>query len=106
MGGTLEAHAGNQRLVDARLAAGRRGAHRHRKELQTCIKRRQYAVLGGYVSRALREDQNLSVTCFAFVPLVIEAIWSQHAELSLRTLTEGLNLNEMTRRRVRRYWRG
>lgn len=37
-------------------------AHRHRKELQTCIKRRQ------------------------------------HAELSLRTLTEGLNLNEMTRR--------
>lgn len=52
-------------------------AHRHRKELQTCIKRRQYAVLGGYVSRALREDQNLSVTCFAFVPLVIEAIWSQ-----------------------------
>lgn len=73
-------------------------AHRHRKELQTCIKRRQYAVLGGYVSRALREDQNLSVTCFAFVPLVIEAIWSQHAELSLRTLTEGLNLNEMTRR--------
>lgn len=37
-------------------------AHRHRKELQTCIKRRQYA------------------------------------ELSLRTLTEGLNLNEMTRR--------
>lgn len=27
-------------------------AHRHRKELQTCIKRRQYAVLGGYVSRA------------------------------------------------------
>ena len=73
-------------------------AHRHRKELQTCIKRRQYAVLGGYVSRALREDQNLSVTCFAFVPLVIEAIWSQHAELSLRTLTEGPNLNEMTRR--------
>ena len=72
-------------------------AHRHRKELQTCIKRRQYAVLGGYVSRALREDQNLSVTCFAFVPLVIEAIWSQHAELTLRTLTEGLNLNEMTR---------
>lgn len=55
-------------------------------------------MLGGYVSRALREDQNLSVTCFAFVPLVIEAIWSQHAELSLRTLTEGLNLNEMTRR--------
>lgn len=77
-------------------------AHRHRKELQTCIKRRQYAVLGGYVSRALREDQNLSVTCFAFVPLVIEAIWSQHAELSLRTLTEGLNLAA----RVRRCWRG
>ncbi len=73
-------------------------AHRHRKELQTCIKRRQYAVLGGYVSRALREDQQLSVTCFAFVPLVIEAVWSQHAELPLQTLTEGLNLSEMTRR--------
>lgn len=73
-------------------------AHRHRKELQTSIKRRQYAVLGGYVSRALREDPNVSVTCFAFVPLVIEAVWSQHAELSLRELTQGLDLNEMTRK--------
>lgn len=73
-------------------------AHRHRKELQTSIKRRQYAVLGGYVSRALREDPNVSVTCFAFVPLVIEAVWSQHAELSLRDLTQELDLNEMTRK--------
>jgi AraC-like DNA-binding protein len=36
--------------------------------------------------------------CFGFVPLVIEAIWSQHGELSLQTLTEGLSLTEMTRR--------
>lgn len=73
-------------------------AHVHRKNLQTSIKRRQYAVLGGYVSRALRNETELSRVCFGFIPLVIEAIWSQHGELSLPKLTEGLNLSDMTRR--------
>lgn len=73
-------------------------AHRHRTSLQTSIKRRQYTVLGGYVSRALRDEAEPGPVCFAFVPLIIEAVWSQHAELSLRKLTEGLNLHEMTRR--------
>jgi len=72
-------------------------AHAHRNHLQTSVKRRQYAVLGGYVSRALRNETELSRVCFGFVPLVIEAIWSQHGELSLQKLTEGLNLTEMTR---------
>lgn len=72
-------------------------AHAHRNSLQTSIKRRQYSVLGGYVSRALRAEMELSRVCFGFVPLVIEAIWSQHGELSLQTLTEGLDLMEMTR---------
>lgn len=36
--------------------------------------------------------------CFAFVPLLIEAIWSQHAEVSLEKLTEGLRLQEMARK--------
>ena len=36
--------------------------------------------------------------CFAFVPLLIEAIWSQHAEASLEELTKGLRLHEMTRK--------
>ena len=73
-------------------------AHTHRSHLQMSIKRRQYAVLGGYVSRALRTETELSRVCFGFIPLVIEAVWSQHAELSLRSLTGELNLNEMTRR--------
>lgn len=72
-------------------------AHAHRAHLQTSIKRRQYGTLGGYVSRALRTETALSPVCFGFVPLVIEAIWSQHGELSLQKLTEGLNLAEMTR---------
>ena len=72
-------------------------AHAHRNALQTSIKRRQYSVLGGYVSRALRTETELGRVCFGFVPLVIEAIWSQHGELSLQKLTEGLNLMEMTR---------
>ena len=72
-------------------------AHAHRNALQTSIKRRQYSVLGGYVSRALRTETELGRVCFGFVPLVIEAIWSQHGELSLEKLTEGLNLQEMTR---------
>ena len=73
-------------------------AHAHRNNLQTSIKRRQYAVLGGYVSRALRSETELSRVCFGFIPLVVEAIWSQHGELSLQKLTEKLNLAEMTRR--------
>ncbi len=72
-------------------------AHAHRTNLQTSIKRRQYAVLGGYVSRALRTEKELGRVCFGFVPLVIEAIWSQHGELSLQKLTQGLNLAEMAR---------
>lgn len=72
-------------------------AHTHRNNLQTSIKRRQYATIGGYVSRVLRSETELSRVCFGFVPLVIEAIWSQHGELSLQRLTEGLKLAEMTR---------
>ena len=73
-------------------------AHQHRINLQTAIKRRQYTTLGGYITRALREKTEPGQVCFAFVPLVIEAVWSQHAELSLEKLTEELNLQEMTRR--------
>lgn len=73
-------------------------AHHHRMNLQTSIKRRQYTVLGGYVSRALRDEAEPGPVCFAFIPLVIEAVWSKHAELSLEKLTEALNLQEMTRR--------
>ena len=69
----------------------------HRAHLLTSLKRRQYAALGGYVSRVLRTEAELSRICFGFIPLVIEAIWSQHAEASLQSLTAGLNLNEMTR---------
>ena len=72
-------------------------AHAHRNSLQTSIKRRQYSVMGGYVSRTLRTETELSRVCFGFVPLVIEAIWSQHGELSLETMTQGLSLTEMTR---------
>jgi two-component system response regulator YesN len=72
-------------------------AHAHRNQLQTSIKRRQYSAMGGYVSRALRTETALAPVCFGFVPLVIEAIWSQHGELSLQALTQGLSLTEMTR---------
>ena len=72
-------------------------AHTHRHHLQTSIKRRQYPALGGYVSRVLRTEEEPGRVCFGFVPLVIEAVWSQHAELSLRRLTEALSLTEMTR---------
>ena len=72
-------------------------AHTHRSHLQTSIKRRQYTALGGYVSRALRTETEPGRVCFGFVPLIIEAIWSQHAEASLRSLTGELRLTEMTR---------
>ena len=72
--------------------------HRHRAQLQTVIKRRQYTALGGYVTRALRGETEINRLCFAFVPLVIESIWNQHAELGLRRLTGALHLEEMSRR--------
>lgn len=73
-------------------------ARAHRHNLQTAIKRRQYAVLSGYVSRALRGETQLGKVCFAFVPLVVEAVWSQHADLSLEKLLETLPLQDMARR--------
>ncbi len=73
-------------------------AHTHRAGLQTLLKRRQFANLGGYVTRVLRTETEVNRVCFAMVPLIIEAVWSQHAEISLRKLTEELNLNEMTRK--------
>ncbi len=73
-------------------------AHNHRKQLQSSIKRRQYSALGGYVSRVLRQETTeLSRVAFGFIPLIIEAVWHQHAELSLRKLTEGLRLADMAR---------
>ena len=72
-------------------------AHTHRNQLQISVKRRQYAVLGGYVSRVLRTEPALGSVCFGFIPLVIEAVWSQHGELPLQKLTEKLNLWEMSR---------
>ncbi|MBQ8655119.1 MAG: helix-turn-helix domain-containing protein [Clostridia bacterium] len=73
-------------------------AHAHRGQLQTIIKRRQYTALGGYITRALRSEPEPGRICFGFVPLVIEAVWSQHAEMGLHRMTEELNLQEMTRR--------
>lgn len=73
-------------------------ARQRRTRLQTILKRRQYAALAGYVSRELRGEQEMSRTCFAFVPLLLEAIWGQHEEVSLDQLTQGLNLQEMARK--------
>ncbi len=71
--------------------------HRHRTALQTLLKRRQYSSLGGYVSRALRGEEEPGIACFAFVPVTVEAIWSQ-TDLSLEELCQGLSLSDMTRR--------
>ena len=70
----------------------------HLSRLQESVRRRQYAVLGGYVSRALRTETEPGRVCFGFVPLVVEAVWSQHGELALAHVTGGLNLAEMPRR--------
>lgn len=73
-------------------------AHRHRTALQTLLKRRQYASMAGYVTRALRGEQEPGMACFGFVPVVIEAVWSQTADAELKRLIENLNLTEMTRK--------
>lgn len=73
-------------------------AHKHRTALQMLIKRGHYAAMGGYVSRALRGEQEPGMVCFGFVPIVIEAVWSQMADVELKRLMEKLNWSEMTRR--------
>lgn len=70
----------------------------HRAQLLTALKRRQYTALGGYITRALRNEPAVNKICFAFVPLIIESIWNQHAELGLRTLTASLSLRDMARK--------
>lgn len=70
----------------------------HRAKLQTYIKRRQFTMLGGYITRALRSGTEINRSCFGFVPLTIEAVWNQYPELGLEKLTTGLNLRDMSRR--------
>lgn len=72
--------------------------HQHRMQLLRLVKRRQYGALGGYVSRALRTAQEPGRCCMAFVPLILEAVWSQRTELHLARLTEGLDLQQLARR--------
>lgn len=73
-------------------------ARNHRMRLQTILKRRQYTALGGHISRALRGEPEPGMVCFGFVPLLVESIWSQHAQLGLQQLISTLNLQEMTRK--------
>lgn len=73
-------------------------ARAHRAKLQTYIKRRQFTMLGGYITRALRTGSEINRSCFGFVPLTIEAVWNQHPELGLQKLTAGLDLREMSRK--------
>ena len=70
----------------------------HQVKLRTILKRRQYSSMGGYVSRALRGEADPGRTCFAFVPLIVTAVWGQHAEISLNDMTQGLDLKDMARR--------
>lgn len=73
-------------------------AHAHWLEIQTILKRRQFTALGGHITRALRNEAEPGPACFGFVPVVIEAVWSQYPNISIETLTAALNLHDMTRR--------
>lgn len=73
-------------------------ARNHRMRLQTILKRRQYNALGGHISRAIHGEAEPGILCFGFVPLLIESIWTQHAQMSLQQLLSTLNLQEMTRK--------
>lgn len=73
-------------------------ARKHRAALITHLKRHQYTMLSGYISRVLRGSSNLGPACFSFVPLVIETIWNQYPDASVSLLTKDLNLKDMARR--------
>ena len=73
-------------------------ARQHRAKLQTFIKRRQFTMLGGYITRTLRTATEINRTCFGFVPLTIEAIWNQQPDISLNEITAGLSLYDMSRK--------
>lgn len=70
-------------------------ARRHRRQLQTSLKKGQFNYLPGYVSR-MANTANLSVgEAWSFVPLVMEAVWAQYPQVSMETLLEGLDPREM-----------
>lgn len=73
-------------------------AHQHWLGLRTILKRRQYIALGGYVTRALRTEQEPGLACSGLVPVIIEAVWSQHPEIGVDAITADLQLHDMTRR--------
>ena len=73
-------------------------ARQHRLKLQTYLKRRQFSMLGGYITRALRTGAEINRTCFSFVPLTIEAVWNQHPDIALEEITASLSLYEMSRK--------
>lgn len=70
----------------------------HRKRLQAYIKKGQYNYIPGYMSRILKDKQDLFRDSWSFVPLTLEAIWAHNATLPLSRLIKGLNIEEMCRR--------
>ena len=70
----------------------------HRKRLQTYIKKGQYTYIPGYLSRVLKEKQDIFRESWSFVPLTLEAVWAHNESLPLSVLMEGLNDGEMCRR--------
>lgn len=73
-------------------------AHQHWLELRTIVKRRQYMALGGYVTRALRNEPEPGLACSGLVPVMIEAVWSQHPEIGVEAIIADLKLHDMARR--------
>ena len=73
-------------------------AHHYRDVITTQLRRGRYNHLSGPFLRLLRGIPDPGPFCAAFVPVMIEAIWALHAELSLRTLLESLSLTVLTRK--------
>ena len=51
----------------------------------------------GELRAAMRAETDPGRVCFAFVPLVVEAVWYRHPEASLKEMTRELSLKEMAR---------
>lgn len=70
-------------------------ARLHRKQLQTGLKKNQLKAIPGYVSRMVNTRSLTVGEAWAFVPLLMEAVWTQYPNVSLEELVNGLVGSQM-----------
>ena len=83
---------------DASSAISVPEARSYRSQAQEALRRRRYDHFISCPVRLSARVRDPGPFLVSFVPILMEAVWNQHADISVRTLTEGLSLPLLARR--------